>query len=154
MKMRIHSPAALIIISLFGLLLVHRANLSQAQQCQIVRIAKEMRVDQNKLYLYPSELTVNSGTCVIWINAEPHEKVSINFDEHSNACILASDAPSGFMVLEGCFLTDFLDYGQTVSLRFKDPGVFTYQLEIQEKQLVNDLEKTRKIVRKGKIIVE
>jgi hypothetical protein len=127
---------------------------ANAQQCHIVRIATETRGNKSNIYLYPSELSVDRGTCVIWINDDPHEKVSINFHDNSKSCIVASDASSGFRVLEGCFLTDLLDYGQTVSVRFKESGIFIYQLEIIEKPLLKNGDEKRKIIREGKIIVE
>ena len=117
----------------------------------MVRIAKETHHDGvGRIYLYPQELKVSKGTCVIWVNWVTEEKARLSFSESSKTCMLSTEFASGFEMKDQCILTNFLDYGQTVSLHFNEKGVFTYQLE-----LIDGASKCEgKIEREGKIIVE
>lgn len=143
-----------IVLWVLGGFLLLSAGVTDAAQCFIVRIAKETVGGESRIYLYPGELKVPKDSCVIWVSWIEKENVSINFDENSKSCILATEAASGFIEAEGCFLTDFLAYGKTVSLHFKEPGTFAYQLEVLEKAAKPGEGPRRKIVREGKVVVE
>ncbi|MDX9788006.1 MAG: hypothetical protein RBT11_14575 [Desulfobacterales bacterium] len=145
---------AILILAVIGTFMLPYTGISDAAQCFIVRIAKETVGGESRIYLYPNEVKVPKGSCVIWVSWIEKENVSINFHENSKSCIIASESPSGFIEAEGCFLTDFLAYGQTVSLRFKEPGTFGYGLEILEKAKKPGNSERRKIIREGKVIVE
>jgi hypothetical protein len=154
MKLKSHIVFMLFFISFICSFSLVSVDIADAENCQIIRVAKETRGNVSQIYLYPGELKVQKGTCVIWVNWAEQEKVSINFHKNSKSCMVASEAPSGFTLVEGCFLTDFIDVGQTVSLRFKNAGVFTYQLEIPGQTKKDGGGVQRKIVREGKIVVE
>ncbi|MDX9787271.1 MAG: hypothetical protein RBT11_10865 [Desulfobacterales bacterium] len=128
--------------------------LSDAAQCFIVRIAKETAGGEVQIYLYPNEMKVPKDSCVIWVSWIEKENISINFHENSKSCILATDPSSGFIGAEGCFLTDFLAYGKTVSLYFKESGTFAYRLDVLEKAEKSGEGPRRKIEKEGKIVVE
>ena len=125
-----------------------------AGQCHIVRIAKETRDGDSRIWLYPSEIRVPQGTCLIWVNWVEKEAVNINFGENSKSCMIATEALSGFKSIAGCFISDTLLYGQTVSLHFKEKGNFSYKLEIYEKELKQGLNSNPKIILEGAIVVE
>jgi hypothetical protein len=154
MKLKSHIVFMLFFISFIGSFSLLSVDIADAGNCQIVRVAKETRGDESLIYLYPDEIKVPKGTCVVWVNWAEREKVSINFHKNSRSCMVATEAPSGFVLVESCFLTDFLDIGQTVSLRFKEAGVFTYQLEILGEKINDSGGKDRIIAREGKIVVE
>lgn len=68
--------------------------------------------------------------------------------------MIATESPSGFKAVEGCYFTDFLHYGQTVSLNFKEPGTFKYQLEIPGEKKGDGWGSQGKIIREGTIVVK
>ncbi|MDX9787790.1 MAG: hypothetical protein RBT11_13485 [Desulfobacterales bacterium] len=144
---------SLVLIMICAFFVLH-TGLLNAAQCFIVRIAKESVGGEHRIYLYPSELKVPKDSCVIWVSWIEKENVSINFDENSKSCILATESASGFIEAEGCFLTDFLTYGKTVSLNFKEAGTFSYKLEVLEKSAKPEEGPRRRIVREGKVVVE
>lgn len=138
-------------VNCFFIMLTSPAN---SEQCHIVKIAKETRSGTTRIYLFPSELTVPRNSCVIWANWVKGESVSINFKEISKTCTIGSGFASGFAKKKACLLTDFLSYGQTVSILFNEKGIFKYQLELPDKTEEEDGMTCRKLVREGKIIVE
>jgi hypothetical protein len=156
MRRKLYTIVILFFISSFILLCggFSNAGSPDAGQCSIVRIGKETIGGESRIYLYPSELKIAKNGCVIWINWTERENVSISFHENSKSCMVATKASSGFLEVEGCFLSDFLAYGQTVSLYFKETGTFGYRLEILEKTTESGGKEHRKVVREGKIIVE
>ena len=130
-------------------------SISDAAECYIVKVAKEETMGRKgRIYLYPSELKVPKDSCVIWVSWIEKELISINFHENSQSCVIASEGSSGFIQAESCFFSDFLTYGKTVSLYFKEKGVFGYHLVTTEKTLNSTDKPFRKIVREGKIVVE
>lgn len=154
MKARIFSYirfSLFILMCFFSLIIVNTAD---AQQCQLIRIAKETIDGIGRIWLYPKKTTVAKGTCVIWMNWVEKEKVSITFQQDANKCIMATESPSGFKVVEACYFTDFLSYGETASLYFKEPGTFTYRLEIPTGKKGQGLGYHGEIVREGTVVVE
>lgn len=145
---------AVVVLTAMGSVFLFHTGLSDAAQCFIVNISKQIQGGESQIYLYPGELKVSKNSCVIWVNWVENENVNINFHANSKSCILASESPSGFMKVEGCFISDFLEYGRTVSLYFKESGVFGYRLEILEKSKGAGEGSHRKILREGKVIVE
>jgi hypothetical protein len=127
---------------------------AKADQCYIVKISEETKSDISQIWLYPEKMTISKGSCIVWVNFTERYKVSITFQANGKACIRATEMNSGFMALENCFFTDFLNRGQTVSLLFKEAGVFKYQLEIPTKEKDNSWGYRGKIVREGVVVVE
>jgi hypothetical protein len=97
---------------------------AKADQCYIIKISEEVKADNSQIWLYPEKITVSKGNCIVWVNFTERYKVSITFQGNGQSCIRATEMNSGFMALENCFFTDFLNRGQTVSLLFKEAGVF------------------------------
>jgi len=154
MKVKIFNRITISIFVLICSIFLLNLSTAAAQQCQIIRIAKETLDDSSRIWLYPREAEVSKGTCVIWMNWIEREKVSITFQKNAKTCIIATESPSGFNAVEGCYFTDFLRYGQTVSLYFKEPGIFKYQLEIPGERKGDGWGYHGKIVRKGTIVVK
>jgi hypothetical protein len=144
----------ILVVSLVSLLSAFCCKSAKADQCYIVKISEEIKADNTLIWLYPEKITVSKGNCIIWVNFTERYKVSITFQESGQSCIRATEMNSGFMQLENCFFTDFLNRGQTVSLLFKEAGVFKYQLEIPTKEKDNSWGYRGKIVREGVVIVE
>ncbi|MFH0725581.1 MAG: hypothetical protein V2B19_04390 [Pseudomonadota bacterium] len=127
---------------------------AKADQCYIVKISEEVKADNSQIWLYPEKMTISKGNCIVWVNFTEKYKVSITFQGSGQSCIRATEMNSGFMALENCFFTDFLNRGQTVSLLFKEAGIFKYQLEIPTKEKDNSWGYRGKIVREGVVVVE
>jgi plastocyanin len=144
----------ILVFSLVSILSVFCHKAAKADQCFIVKISEETKADNSQIWLYPEKITVAKGNCIVWVNFTERHKVSITFQGDGQSCIRATGMNSGFMALENCFFTDFLSRGQTVSLLFKEAGVFKYQLEIPTKEKDNSWGYRGKIVREGVVVVE
>ena len=77
----------------------------------------------------PQFLNVAKGDCVVWINWTRGEDVRVIFRE-GKKCEDMTKAPVRFKPdFSGCFLTDYLGFGETSSLVFVEAGVFDYEVE-------------------------
>ncbi len=106
---------------------------TEADETQLVRIFGGVSTGAGELSkpirLEPPTLTVNKGGVVVWLNwARNVECVQVSFEE-GKKCSDVTDAPTGFEMVEGCYVTSWITFGGTSSLRFKDPGTYTYTVE-------------------------
>ncbi|MBI5594300.1 MAG: hypothetical protein HY881_27950 [Deltaproteobacteria bacterium] len=154
MKLKINKHKYILSFFLLCFLSVFSYPEAKADQCFIVKIGEEIKADNLQIWLYPEKITVSRGNCIVWVNFTERYKVSITFQGSGQYCLRATETHSGFREFENCFFTDFLNRGQTVSLVFKEAGVFNYQLEIPTKEKDNSWGYRGKIVRKGVIVVE
>lgn len=77
----------------------------------------------------PETLNVAKGDCVVWINWTRGEDVRVIFRE-GKKCADVTKAPTRFKQdFSGCFLTDYLNFGETSSLVFVETGQFDYEVE-------------------------
>ena len=77
----------------------------------------------------PETLNVAKGDCVVWINWTRGEDVRVIFRE-GKKCSDMTKAPIRFKPdFSGCFLTDYLNFGETSSLVFVEAGRFDYEVE-------------------------
>jgi hypothetical protein len=77
----------------------------------------------------PENLNVAKGDCVVWINWTRAEDVRVIFRE-GKKCADMTKSPVRFKPdFSGCFLTDYLGFGETSSLVFVEAGVFDYEVE-------------------------
>ncbi len=77
----------------------------------------------------PEVLNVAKGDCVVWINWTRGEDVRVIFRE-GKKCADMTKAPVRFKPdFSGCFLTDYLNFGETSSLVFVEAGKFDYEVE-------------------------
>ncbi len=77
----------------------------------------------------PETLNVSKGDCVVWVNWTRGEEVRVIFRE-GKKCEAVTKASTRFKPdFSGCFLTDYLGFGETSSLVFVEPGTFTYEVE-------------------------
>ncbi len=100
-----------------------------AETCNIVTV-------RGRSGLEPNLLTIKKGDCVVWINftgsASKGEEVQLTFKE-GEKCVRATKAPVGFKtdVPSGCYVAGWMNYGQTASLMFTEPGTYTYQVDFK-----------------------
>lgn len=116
-----------------------------AHECRIVRLAGEVYPSTN-LYIEPNVLRIQKGTCVIWLNWVKTEEVRIVFED-GKKCADMTDSPIGFTLdAANCYVTTFVNRGETSSLLFHESGTFDYVVK------TSGTEGAREVP--GKIIVE
>ncbi len=82
--------------------------------------------------LEPPSSQVNKGDCVVWINWTRGEDVKVIFRE-GKKCAEVTQAPVGFKAdFSGCYLTNYLGFGETSSLIFVEPGKYDYDIEFRK----------------------
>lgn len=114
-----------------------------AEDAAVVLVYK-VAGDNTELRLNPPDLYVKKNTVVIWMNSVMGEEVQVVFRD-GKACQDISFSPEAAFNLDAksCFVTSFLPYAATSSLKFMETGEFDY--------VVQNL--SEKITGKGKIIV-
>jgi hypothetical protein len=124
-KLLLIGIGAALIFSLI-IILVYQDKSNAAEKCSIVNIRSYAGVE-------PEVLKVTKGDCVVWINWTRGEDVKVIFKE-GKKCADITKAPVGFKLdSSGCYVTDFLAFGQTSSLMFPVAGSFDYEVEFQRK---------------------
>ncbi len=106
---------------------------ANAEESQLIRIFGGVATGAGELTkpirLEPPTLTVSKGAVVVWLNwARTVECVKVSFQE-GKKCDDVTDAPTGFEMTGGCYVTSWITFGGTSSLRFTDPGTYTYTVE-------------------------
>ena len=96
-----------------------------AEKCDIVTIRGRDNIE-------PNMLTVKKGDCVVWMNWARDQDVLLSFKE-GEKCVRATKAPVGFKmdVPSGCYIGEWLSYGQTASLVFAEPGAYKYEVQFK-----------------------
>ena len=100
-----------------------------AQECRVVRIIgmeihKSARIE-------PETLLVAKGDCVVWFNRAAAEEIKVTFED-AKKCVSVTNAPVGFSAdSAGCYVTNWIPFGGTSSLRFMEKGTYGYVLEVK-----------------------
>jgi hypothetical protein len=139
--MRKFTGTALIVLAV--LFLVSPGNLLAAD-ATIIKIFKA-EGPKGEVSLAPPDLYITKNTVVIWMNGIEGKEVKVVFED-GKACKDVSFSPSqkGFgLDATTCYVTSFIPYASTSSLKFTDVGTFEYQVLTQD----------AKTGIKGKIIV-
>jgi hypothetical protein len=105
-----------------GVILAHPGIVRAQEKCVPVYVRSHAGVQ-------PEILNVAKGDCVVWINWTRGEDVRVIFRE-GKKCADMTKAPVRFKPdFSGCFLTDYLNFGETSSLVFVEAGKFDYEVE-------------------------
>jgi len=105
-----------------------------AGECRLIRIHGQTG-GQTPLGLEPETVTIEKGTCLIWVNLAREEEVQVVFEE-GKACKDVTKAPVGFkMDAKSCYVTNYIPFGATSSLLFDEEGVFKYILKAGKSKL-------------------
>jgi len=131
-KLGFKTTAALFLVS--AALLLGSSLVYAADMCQIIRIQEGKGAGGTRLEIFPEKITVDVGTCTVWINWVTDRDVHVSFRENAKQCVLAADVSAGFKEVElkpgeSCFYSEKLSRGKTASITWGDPGTFKYQLE-------------------------
>lgn len=101
---------------------------------------------QSIIEIQPQYLKIPKGACAVWVNWANRDEISISFKE-GKECSSAAEAAMGYRFTPetGCFVTDYLQMGQTSSLRFVQLGKYKYDIFVRNRTAP---------VASGEIIVE
>jgi plastocyanin len=115
-----------VVVAMVLTILLGNPGIVQAQEkCLPVYIRSHAGVE-------PEVMNVAKGDCVVWINWTRGEDVQVNFRE-GKRCADATKSPVRFKPdFSGCYLTDYLGFGETSSLVFSEPGAYRYEVEFRK----------------------
>jgi plastocyanin len=86
-------------------------------------------VTTNVFRIEPETLWVKKGTVVIWVNAARSTDCLKILFEDGKKCEDVTDAPSGFLSEGPCYVTSWVTFGGTSSLKFNELGTYDYFVE-------------------------
>ena len=116
-----------------------------AQECRFIKIIGGDTELPFLMMLEPETIVVSKGDCVVWFNRFTAETLKVTFKE-GKKCADVTQAPMGFSLnAQGCYVTNWMPFGGTSSLRFMEKGTYEYTVEAKNR---GDAKA------KGKIIVE
>ena len=120
-----------------------------AQECRLIKI--NGRTDPTSLRIEPETLFISKGDCVVWFNRLVTDEVMVIFKE-GKKCLDVSKSSMGFNLdSESCYVTSWLPFAGTSSLRFMEKGTYEYTVKAKgyKDREVNEGKQV-----KGQIIVE
>ncbi len=130
----------------FGMLLANAGN-TFAIEAAIVKIWVKEEGKAKSIYADPPVLSVKKNTIVVWMNGIVDEEIQVIFQEGKTCKDVTVNPnqkqPGFFMDAKNCYVTSFLPYAETSTLRFPEEGTFEYKVENQD----------GKMKTKGKIVV-
>jgi hypothetical protein len=144
----------LLVVGLVSMLAVTIMLLAQdigiAQDCRIIRVHGGITLGQSEYRVEPETVIASKGTCVIWFNRAVANEIKIVFKE-GKRCASMSEAPVGFSLdHEQCFVTTWVPFGGTASLKFTQAGTFDYTVEVTG----GETETKGRQVTKGTILIQ
>jgi plastocyanin len=115
----------LVILAALGSLFLNPVWGRAAERCEIITI-------KGKSGVIPGVMETTKGSCIVWVNWTRNDLVSVVFKE-GKECLKSVKAPVGFELDEakGCFIAQELNYGETVSLVFDNPGTYDYEVQFR-----------------------
>jgi plastocyanin len=125
---RLFITIGLACILCMGIIQATQITATAADDCRIVRV--QGKDNYGGVRLEPEFVTVAKGACVIWTNWVRGLEIQIIFEE-GKSCKDATQSPTGFTLNteKNCFVTTWLDMGQTSSLIFAQNGTYRYTVE-------------------------
>jgi len=105
------------------------------EELKVVRISGESG-EKGCLQVTPKAMNITAGSCVVWVNWAKGPEIMVVFQE-GKVCYDVSRPTGGFKLTEkNCYVTNFIPYGGTSSLTFKDEGLFEYEVVTENGQAV------------------
>lgn len=148
MEKKQYLGAIVCILLISACLILTWTDSAAAQDCRVIRIHGIAAHDVVRLE--PETMWVPKGTCVIWFNRSSAHQVKVVFQE-GKRCASVSDAPMGFSLdHQNCYVTSWIPFGGTSSLRFLEAGTYEYDIQATGEQV----EVAGKQAAKGTIVVE
>ena len=110
-------------------------NMCRWEDLKVVKISGNSG-ENGVLNVEPMNMDIESGNCVLWVNWSKGPDVMVVFEE-GKACHDVTRAPTGFsMSAQNCFVTNYIPYGGTSSLTFKDKGLFKYEVKTSSGKVI------------------
>ena len=99
-----------------------------AQECRIVRFHD--RTGYPPLRIEPSTIFLSKGDCVVWFNRVAAGEVKVTIAD-GKKCASVTNASRGFCLdeLTSCYVTSWIGFAGTSSLRFMEKGTYKYVVE-------------------------
>ncbi len=105
------------------------------EELKVIRISGESG-GKGCLNVTPVATDITAGDCVVWVNWSKGPEIMVVFKE-GKVCYDVSRPTAGFKLNEtNCYVTNFIPYGGTSSLTFKDEGVFEYEVVTEDGKAV------------------
>ena len=140
------------LVFVFAMLaMVTNQQISNAQECKIIRIDEVKGSPEKAIRLDTEKLTVAKGTCVVWINWSG-QLVKVVFKEAAQKCSVGTDGQTGFKFVDNCFVSNMVPNAGTSSVRFNVVGEFRYEIVVPPAQ--PSATAKDKVMAAGEIIVE
>ena len=103
-----------------------------AQECRIIKISG--RADQHTIMIDPETIFLSKGDCAVWFNRFVADEIMVKFDD-GKRCVDVTQAPMGFSLNEqSCYVTNYLPFTGTSSLRFMQAGTYMYTVHAKNIQ--------------------
>ena len=118
----------LAVCSIFiGQSIVNAEKICRLEDLKVVRISGQSE-ESGMLTIEPKAIDIIAGDCVVWVNWSKGGEVMVVFND-GKVCYDVTRPSAGFKMSEkNCYVTNFIPYGGTSSLTFKDKGVFEYEV--------------------------
>ena len=109
--------------------IVNAEKVCRLEDIKVVRIVGQSEGD-GSLTVEPNTMNITSGDCVVWVNWSKGGEVMVVFSDGKACYDVTRKTSSGFSMesQKNCYVTNFIPYGGTSSLTFKDKGVFEYEV--------------------------
>lgn len=135
--MKTNRKLALVLVIFFAVISVMMVNqgVALATESKIVTI-EPVENEEGKLigfFINPKNLEVEENTIVIWLSGIPGQEIQVIFEDGKTCKDVTAD-PYYFQFDQetSCYVTNFIPYGATSSLRFPQSGVFRYVVKSQD----------------------
>lgn len=114
------------ILAVFMTLFFANQESAFSQQCRIIRMYSGTEADLDKIRLEPKTLWIDREGCVIWVNWAGKNEVSIRFSEGGKCKATTATAKLFKLDDQNCYVSTYVPHGGTVSLTFKETGIYEY----------------------------
>ena len=129
-----------VVVMMVGLLSL---GIVSAQECRLIKI--HGRSEHPSLAIEPQTSFISKGDCVVWFNRVFTDEIMVTFKE-GKKCLDVTKAPMGFTLdAETCFVTSWIPFVGTTSLRFMEKGTYEYTVKAKD---------WKGITATGRIVVE
>jgi hypothetical protein len=119
-----------------------------SQECRIIRIHGTAIHQTTRVE--PEVIVVSKGTCVIWFNRAAGDEVKVIFEEGKQCASVTESAKDFTLDHQNCFVTTWIPFAGTSSLRFMETGTYSYVIE---SAIPGHPDKKGKSIAEGKIII-
>ena len=107
-----------------------------AEEGRIINILSSEENTNTGILIKPSELTIEPGIIVIWVNAIKGDEVNILFND-GKTTEDATDDPMGFdLDKKGEYAAKYMPFAATTSLRFIKKGNYPFKIVSQNTKLM------------------